>query len=139
MTDALTPNFDALADDAGGMLDIFIVGRDDMPALIWRATKGDIRAGQLIRAAVGSISQVENASWRDPVPCGGCQKPVRPRSRYKIGIGIPSTDRPRQALGFALCWSCIRNEQTADEAAIAAIRDVYPHAKTLTHRHGGRA
>jgi hypothetical protein len=141
MTGAATLDFNALADEAGGLLTVHVISRDELPSLLRATMSGNARAAQLVRAVLASIDNVESAPKRSPMPCGACQRPVKHRSAYCVGVVLPDVDLPCRAVGFALCRHCCGTSAAADMAAIRAVRDVFPNARpiVITHRHGGRA
>jgi hypothetical protein len=139
MTDA--PEFRGLADQSGGLLAFFVIRQDKLPRLVSATLNGDARSAQLVRAALSVIDGVESAPRHDLVPCGCCLQPVRHRSSYRIGIALPDVEVPHRAMAFALCQKCCATTAAEDEAAIKAVRDVFPSSKavSVTHQTGGRA
>jgi hypothetical protein len=141
MTDASTVDFDSLASESGGVLAIYVFGRDDLPPLIAASMRGDAFATQLADAVLGSITIIEEAPRRRPMPCGCCLGPVRQGAGYKIGVVLPDATAVTRGMGFALCRLCSSTAATADAAAIRAVQDIYPNAREIvvTHPAGGAA
>jgi hypothetical protein len=134
-------DFERLAAESAGLLLVHVIGKGHLPALVRATLDGDVRAAQLVKSVLVSINNVESAPRHDPMPCGARQRPVKPRSRYAVGVALPDIDLPRRAMGFALCPQCCSSVATADAAALRAVRDVWPTAQSIviTHPTGGRA
>jgi hypothetical protein len=139
MSDTTAVGFNGLADESGGLLEIYVLGVGELRSLVEAALNGDTRASRLIRVATVPIESVETAPTHRLVPCGACLHPIRRHSHFKVGIALPDCDAPHRAMAFALCEHCCRTDAAADRAAIAAVRDVFPTAVVVTHPAGGTA
>ena len=54
MSDTVEVAFQKFADESGGLLEIFIIDRADMPSLIERAKDGDVHAARLAKGPSGN-------------------------------------------------------------------------------------
>ncbi len=127
-------------DEAGGLLELQVVQRTDLPALILDALAGSAEAAQLLRLTNQALHNIQTASRRKPMLCGCCPRALR-HGQYSIIIARPACDDPLQGLALAICNTCGPDRDAVDAKAVAALVRIWPNVRpvAVTHSDGGRA
>ena len=102
----------AVSAEAGGVMEVSMVGREEWPHLHAAALQGDRTAGVILVAIADTITRVARAPRRRPMLCLCCPRSLR-GSRFLCGVLLPSRPEPTSGIGVAVCHHCAR---TADEA-----------------------
>ncbi len=137
---ALQEGVQRVSDEAGGMLTLQVIQRQDMPAIIADAICGSAEAAQLMRLTNQVLANIQGAPRRKPMLCGCCPRALR-GGRYAIIIAQPACDDPTQGLSMAICPKCGPTYGAIQAAAAVALRRIWPNLRPVTIRHskGGRA
>ena len=137
---ALRDGIQKINDEAGGLLELQVVQRTDLPALILDALAGSAEAAQILRQINQALHNIEAAPRRKPMLCGCCPRPLR-HGQYSIIIARPACDDPSQGLALAICNTCGPDRDAIDAKAVAALVRIWPNVRpvAVTHPVGGRA
>ncbi len=126
--------------EAGGLLELQVVQRADMSALILDALAGSDEAAQLLRLTQDTLAKIKAAPRREPMLCGACPRALQ-GGRFAIIIAKPSCDDPTQGIAMAICTRCGPNLPGIQAAARTALQRIWPDLRpvVVTHPKGGRA
>ncbi len=126
---------------ASGVFTLEILSHGDLPRLIAAAVDGQAGAASTL-AVIGAYGQRFEAALRtNSLPCDRCGSQLQ-RGCFSFVIALPSENpAPAAAICLALCQACAPSPAVAEQAALAALRKVWPQARklALTHPGGGRA
>ena len=126
--------------ESGGLLNVDVVLREDLPAMAAAILDGDPRAISLI-GAVRSLFEVHEAPEPcQPLLCRRCHQPVGDLPFAACAVS-PASEAGTIQLVFAICHTCGDTHDTALAAAMEAVRRMRPDARPveITHPSGGRA
>jgi len=130
----------ALQAEAGGLLSLHVIRRDDASRLIAGALSGDRGAAQLMLQVNDLLHRISAAPASSPMQCGCCGSDLQ-GGRFAIAIATPDISDPSAGLGMAICRRCGTSLGAIKAAALTALRCIWPDGRfvTPTHSDGGRA
>ncbi len=137
---ALRDGIQRVSDEAGGLLDLQVVQRTDLPALILNALAGSSEAAQTLRLVNDTVANIQAAPRRKPMLCGCCPRTLR-GGRYAVIIARAACDDPTQGLAMAICTKCGPDFGAIQAKATVALARIWPNVRpvAVTHPDGGRA
>ncbi len=138
---ALQEGVQRVNDEAGGLLTLQVIQRQDMPAIIADAICGSAEAAQLMRLTNQVLANIQGAPRQKPMLCGCCPRALR-GGRYAIIIARPACDDPTQGLSLAICRKCGPDFDAIQAKAAVALARIWPNLRRVTITHpggGGRA
>jgi hypothetical protein len=138
-SDPLAAGVRAIHAEAGGCLDIFIVGEADAPALILDAVEGSRVAAALLRHAADLAGKAGALTGKRTL-CLCCPNEITAMRGVRIGLAAPSRSDPSVAMAFALCPACAAAGD-AEDRVLSGLRRIWPEGRrgVVTHPEGGRA
>jgi hypothetical protein len=138
--DILAQAVQALQAEAGGLLSLHVIRRDDASRLIAGALSGDRGAAQLLVAVNDLLQRIGAAPASTPMQCGCCGGDLQ-AGRFALAIATPDISDPSAGLGMAICRRCGTSLGAIKAAALTALRCIWPDGRfvTPTHSDGGRA
>lgn len=137
---ALQEGIQRVSDEAGGLLELQVIQRTDLPALMLDALAGSSEAAQTLRLANNAVTSIQAAPRRKPMLCGCCPRALR-GGRYAVVLARPARDDAAQGLAMAICTKCGPDFGAIQAAATVALRRIWPDLRsiTITHSKAGRA
>ena len=137
---ALRDGIQRVNDEAGGLLELQVIQRTDLPALILDAVAGSNEAAQTLRLVNDTVASIQAAPRRRRMLCGACPRGLQ-GGRFSIIIARPARDDAAQGLAMAICTECGPDFGAIQVAAQVALARVWPNVRpvTVTHPEGGRA
>lgn len=137
---ALQDGVQRVNDEAGGLLELQVIQRTDLPALMLDALAGSSEAAQTLRLANDAVAGIQAAPRRRPMLCGCCPRALR-GGRYAVVLARPARDDAAQPLAMAICTKCGPDFGAIQAAATVALRRIWPDLRpiTITHSKAGRA
>ena len=128
--------------EGGGLLNLDLVRRSDLPRLRAAASAGDADAADLLRIAANALRRIPGNLIAEAEQCAACAAALPPR-QHVIAIIRGATDDPQSSavLALALCPRCDAAPGAAGAAATAVVRLGVPNLRPIrtTHPTGGRA
>lgn len=127
--------------EAGGLLELQVIQRADLPALILEALAGSAEAAQILRLTNQALHNIQAAPRKKPALCGCCPRALR-HGQYAVIIARPACDDPSQGLALAICTKCGPDHDAIQVAARVALARIWPNLRPVTITHpigGGRA
>jgi hypothetical protein len=138
MSDAVMDHVRTVYEASGGLLRTNIVAPAGVEALSRAAAAGDQDAARIVRMVTQVTEQVSSASPSDPVLCGCCSRPIRPRAWFVACIVTPANGARVGAAALVLCKRCGRNPKTWTAKASQAMRRIWPDYRVVeTQGHAG--
>ena len=139
-SDTRSDQMEAIHREAAGLMHLDVVMREDMPAMVAAAARGNPEAAELFQRVNTALLDILNAPVVAPKLCAVCPRPLA-GGRYSLALAIPACDAPSNALALAVCHDCAGAREDVREKAIEALRHLWPDARpvTITHPDGGRA
>lgn len=137
---ALQQGIQGVNDEAGGLLTVQVIQRQDLPAIIADAICGSAEAVQLMRLANQVLTNIRDAPRRKPMLCGCCPRALR-GGQYAVIIARPACDDPKQGLSLAICTRCGPDYDAIQAKATVALARIWPNVRpvTVTHPAGGHS
>ncbi len=138
---ALRDGIQRVNDEAGGLLELQVIQRTDLPALILDAVAGSDEAAQTLRLVNDTVASIQAAPRRRRMLCGACPCELR-GGRFSIIIARPARDDPTQGLSLAICRKCGPDFDAIQAKAAVALARIWPNLRRVTITHpggGGRA
>lgn len=137
---ALRDGIQRVNDEAGGLLELQVIQRTDLPALILDALAGSSEAAQTLRLVNDTVANIQAAPRRRRMLCGACPRGLH-GGRFSVIIARPACDDPAQGLAMAICTKCGPDFDAIQVKAAVALARIWPNVRpvTVTHPEGGRA
>lgn len=125
--------------EAGGLLNLDVVRRSDMPRLLGAALAGDADAADLVRLVSDALRSIEDAAAAESKQCACCAGEL-PTKRFALVIARPAVDDPQQGMVLAICPRCGATPGGIKAAATQALRSIWPDVREVQITNpGGRA
>jgi hypothetical protein len=131
MSDPVTDHVRAVHEASGGLVRTSIVAPAGVADLSRAAAAGDQDAARILRMVMQVTEQVNGAPPNDPVLCGCCSRPIRPRAWFVACIVTPANDARVGAAALVLCKRCGRNPKTWTAKASQAMRRIWPDNRVI--------
>jgi hypothetical protein len=130
----------AIQDEAGGLLSLHVIRREDGPRLIAGTLSGDREAAQLLVQVIDLLHRIDTAPASSQMQCGCCGSNLH-GGRFAIAIATSDISEPSAGLGMAICRRCGTSLGAIKAAVLTALRCIWPDGRfvTPTHSDGGRA
>lgn len=130
----------AIQDEAGGLLSLHVICREDGPRLIAGALSGNWKATQLLVQVTDLLHRIDAAPASSPMQCGCCGSNLH-SGRFALVIATSDISDPSAGLGLAICRRCGTSQGAIKGAALTALRCIWPDGRyvDVTHPDGGRA
>ena len=137
---SLAEEMQAVADEAGGILDVALVRLSDLDDLLARTLLGSLTAARLLMGAVDTMTIIDKAPKRNPMLCACCPRKL-PGPGYTVALAIPLKEDPQNHIAFAICHRCGTSYEELRPRIAEALRRMFPYVQpfTITHSEGGRA
>ncbi len=138
---ALSNGIAAVQEQAGGMVDLFVIQPSYVPDLLGAALAGDRLAASMLRAIADTRHKIDKAPRRLPALCASCPRPLLKSTKYTVVMAAPQCDNPTAAIGLAVCAHCATEPDAVAWKAAAALKKIWPDSRAVrvTHPEGGRA
>ena len=145
--DAMAPPVQSYAEqmtsihqEAAGLMNLDIVLRDDMVAMVSAAALGNLEAVKMHQRVNGALLGMLKASADAPKLCATCPETLG-GGRFSLALATPACDDPTNTLALAICHTCATTRDDVRTKATEALRRIWPDARrvTVTHPAGGRA
>ena len=122
------------------MIEVRIVRRDDLPALLGEGLAGDRLARQLLRSVNEALRCIRDAPRSKPMLCGVCPRRLR-NGEYSIVVAWPACDAPTTGFAVGICNKCGPTYEAINEKLPLALARLWPDVRPvrITHPEGGRA
>ena len=110
-------------------LDLLIARPGDLGGLIDLAHKGDTTAERIADALDDMLTIVGRGARRNPTPCTGCNRPLRP-GKYAVVMAHPAAMvTAGDIIGMAFWSRCSPTTEATQRRVTAALRRIWPDAR----------
>ena len=125
-----TSDMQALQQEAGGMMEVFVVRQADAPELLGQVMAGDLDAARLINALCDALAGVKNAPRRAPMLCGSCPRPLRSID-FSVVLAVPFRADAMRCIYVGICAKCATEHDAIRAKAMGAFRRIWPDARPV--------